>query len=115
MTTSAETAPPLPGTAIVELESPIQREGGPITALTLRKPKAGELRGLNIQSLMVGDITSVITLLPRIASPIITAHEAAQLEAEDIAEVAGAVHLFFVSSKQQAVIKEMMGGQASKE
>lgn len=109
--TDFNTLPP-PVTALLTLQNPIVREGGPITVLTLRKPKASELRGLNIQSLMVGDVTSVITLLPRISMPIITAHEAAQLEAEDIAEAAGTIHLFFVTSAQKTLIEEAMGASA---
>lgn len=115
MTELAETAQPAPTATVLTLQHPIQREGGPIAALTLRKPKAGQLRGLNIQSLMVGDVTSVMTLLPRIASPIITPHEAAQLEAEDIAEAAGTIMLFFMTSAQKTVVEEAMGGSAQKD
>lgn len=107
-----ESAPPAAAWATLILQHPIQREGGPITSLALRKPKAGELRGLNIQNLMVGDVTAVITLLPRIAVPIITAHEASQLEAEDIAEAAGTIMLFFMSSGQKAMVEEAMGASA---
>lgn len=114
MTEPTETAPPAPTTAPLHLSHPIQREGGPISLLTLRKPKAGELRGLNIQSLMVGDVTSVITLLPRIAVPIITPHEASQLEAEDIAEAAGTIMLFFMTSAQKNLVEEAMGASASR-
>ena len=114
MTEPLKPAPdPAPVTTLV-LQNPIQREGGPISLLTLRKPKAGELRGLNIQSLMVGDVTSVLALLPRIASPIITAHEASQLEAEDIAEAAGIIMLFFMTSAQKNLVEEAMGHSAPK-
>lgn len=106
-------AAPSPAREVIKLQHPIQREGGAIPTLELRKPKAGELRGLNIQSLMVGDVNTVITLLPRIAMPIITAHEAAQLEAEDLSEVAGAIMLFFMSSGNKAVVQDMMGGSPS--
>ncbi len=112
MTEPAETAQPAPTATVLTLQHPIQREGGPIAALTLRKPKAGELRGLNINNIMAGDVTTIMTLLPRISSPIITAHEAAQLEAEDIAEAAGTILLFFVTSAQKMVIEEAMGGSA---
>lgn len=102
-------APAAPVTVEVALNYPIVREGGPISALTLRKPRSGELRGLNIQSLMVGDVTAVITLLPRIASPIIAPHEAALLEAEDIAEIAGTIMGFFMTAAQKAAVREAIG------
>lgn len=113
MTEPTETVPPVPFLTLA-LENPIQREGGPISMLSLRKPKAGELRGLNIQSIMAGDVASVITLLPRIATPIITAHEASQLEAEDIAEAAGTISLFFMSKAQKALVDEALGRPTSK-
>lgn len=110
MNEPVETPTPSPSATVLTLQHPIQREGGAITQLTLRKPKAGELRSLNIQSLMVGDVSAVMTLLPRISSPIITAHEAAQLEAEDIAEAAGSIMLFFMTSSQKTMVEQAMGG-----
>ncbi|MBX9661914.1 phage tail assembly protein [Novosphingobium sp.] len=115
MTETTPPAPPSNQFHTLTLEYPIQREGGPIAQLTLRKPKGGELRGLNIQSLMAGDVVSVITLLPRISMPIITAHEASQLEAEDIAEAAGTISLFFMSKAQKRMVEEVMGGSVSKD
>ncbi|WP_408586574.1 phage tail assembly protein [Novosphingobium sp.] len=113
----SETAPAAPTSKApvaetVVLLCPIERgEGAPsVDVLTLRKPKAGDLRGLNIQSLMVGDVASTIAILPRICSPYITAHEAAQLEAEDIAEVAGTIMGFFMTSAQKTAIRQALGG-----
>ncbi|WP_225206253.1 phage tail assembly protein [Novosphingobium huizhouense] len=110
---SDTTAAPVAATTTetVTLNAPIERQEGPaVAALSLRKPKAGDLRGLNIQSLMTGDVASVITLLPRIAQPYITAHEAAALEAEDIAEVAGTIMGFFMTASQKAAIRQALGG-----
>ena len=111
----SEPAPTAPAGAThaetITLNTPITRqEGAAIEALTLRKPKAGDLRGLNIQSLMTGDVASVITLLPRIASPFIAQQEAAQLDAEDIAEVAGTIMGFFMTASQKAAIRQALGG-----
>lgn len=80
------------------LAEPITRENGnAITQLTIRKPRAGELRGLSIKDLVVGDVDTIIALLPRIAMPTIAAHEAAALESEDIAEAAGAISGFLTN------------------
>lgn len=109
--TLPEPAAKAPVVETLTLVTPIERgEGAPsIEAITLRKPIAGELRGLNIQSLMTGDVASVITLLPRICSPYITAHEAAHLGAEDIAEVAGTIMGFFMTASQKAAIRQALG------
>jgi len=82
----------------VKLANPIERENGvTIDTLTLRRPNAGELRGLNVNGLVNGDIDSLIALTPRIAMPTIGAHEAAALDIGDIGEIGGAVYGFFTN------------------
>jgi len=92
----------------IPLAEPIQRESGAtVTAITLRKPKAGELRGLTLANLVNSDAGSLITLLPRIAEPFITEAEAANLSAEDFAEIGGTIVGFFMSATQKAMIEKM--------
>lgn len=100
-------------TAIVPLVEPIGRESGDIPTLTLRKPKAGELRGLSIKDLVNSDVSAVITVLPRICDPFISEHEAASLAAEDIAEIAGTIVGFFMSPAQKKAMAEMVGAAPS--
>ncbi|HEX2794692.1 MAG TPA: phage tail assembly protein [Croceicoccus sp.] len=108
-TLAAETpAKPRPHT--ITLAEPITRESGAdVTAITLRKPKAGELRGLSISNLVNSDAGSLITLLPRIAEPFITEAEAADLSAEDFAEIGGTIVGFFMSAAQKQMIAQMAG------
>lgn len=78
----------------VELETPIERgTSAPITRLTLRRPDAGSLRGLSLMDLAQLDVTALQRLLPRIASPMITAADVRKLDPADLfslgAEVAG--------------------------
>lgn len=117
-TTAAEPqatpAPKGPTTATITLVEPIQRGDSKIERLTLRKPKAGEMRGLSISNLVNSDVGAIITLLPRISDPFITEEEAANLAAEDIAEAAGTIVGFFMSPAQKAMIAEMTGATASK-
>lgn len=96
-------------TARVLLEEPIEREGGRIEALTLRKPRAGELRGLKVGDLATGDIAAVIDVLPRISDPFITQAEAADLSMPDISEIAGTIMGFFMTQDQMAYAREMLG------
>lgn len=108
---TAPAAPALatPVTITVTLEQPIPRESGPVTALQLRKPKAGEMRGLKVGDLFNGEVTAVLALLPRIATPFITDAEANELASEDLAEIAGTVTGFFMTAAQKALVAKMFG------
>ena len=108
-TATPPAAPEAAKTATVTLANPIPREGGSVTTLTLRKPTAGNLRGLSLQALMQSDINALISVLPRISDPFITEPEAANLEADDIAQIGGAVLGFFMTAAQIALINEMTG------
>lgn len=82
-----------PNTATVQLETPIVRGEQTITSVTLRKPVAGELRGLKLFDLVQMDVTALITVLPRISTPALTSNDVAFLDTADLmelgAEVAG--------------------------
>ena len=54
----------------VDLVEPIRRGERVIDALTLRKPKAGELRGLTLSDLIGLDIGTIIKVIPRISDPV---------------------------------------------
>ena len=100
---------PQPGkSTTVKLLDPITRANGElITEITLRKPNAGELRGLKVPDLVNGDINSVLAVIPRVSSPLVAVHEAEQLSTEDIGEIAGAFWHFFLSSTDRAKIEQM--------
>lgn len=117
--TTPDPAPPAAATgnaktALFKLEHPIKREGGDLAESVLRKPSAGDLRGLNATALMQGDINSVIALLPRISNPFISDEEAVGLEAEDIMEAAGLVVGFFMTKAQRIMVEQMTGRSSSK-
>lgn len=106
--TPATETPTKPRPFTITLAEPIARESGAnVTAITLRKPKAGELRGLTLANLVNSDAGSLITLLPRICEPFITDTEAANLSVEDFAEIGGTIVGFFMSATQKAMIEKM--------
>lgn len=77
------------------LEQPIKRgEGKPITEITLRKPAAGELRGLKLADLINGDVNATIRLVPRISQPTLTEQEVAALDVADLLGCADAIASF---------------------
>lgn len=85
----------------VTLDNPIQRDDKSIIELSLRKPKAGELRGLNLNDILNMDVNSLTVLLPRISSPMITKDEARQLEPEDLLILGGAVANFLLPKQMR--------------
>ncbi len=85
----------------VTLDNPIQRDDKSIIEVSLRKPKAGELRGLNLNDILNMDVNSLTVLLPRISSPMITKDEARQLEPEDLLLLGGAVANFLLPKQMR--------------
>lgn len=71
----------------ITLDTPIQREGQTIDRLELRKPAAGELRGLSMLALLQMDVEALATLLPRISTPMVSKPEALQMDPADLLAV----------------------------
>lgn len=83
----------------VELDTPIQRGKQIISTVTLRKPCAGELRGIHLAELLNLDVASLIKVIPRISSPGVTAPEAAGMDPADLLAIGGKV-VGFLLQKQ---------------
>ncbi|AWY43738.1 phage tail assembly protein [Pseudomonas putida] len=83
----------------IELDTPIQRGKQIISTVTLRKPCAGELRGIHLAELLNLDVASLIKVIPRISSPGITAPEAAGMDPADLLAIGGKV-VGFLLQKQ---------------
>lgn len=86
-------------TTTVNLSTAIKRSSGDITALTLRKPATGELRGLKLMDVMQMDVNALGVLLPRIAQPTITKQDVDAMDMADVLELGVAVVGFFESTK----------------
>lgn len=70
--------------APIPLDQPIERGEEKITSVQIRKPAAGELRGLKIIDIAQGDVDANLDLLPRITLPPLTAHEIGEMDAADM-------------------------------
>ncbi|XXQ53571.1 phage tail assembly protein [Xenophilus aerolatus] len=102
--TAPAATPSVPGT--ITLDTPIQRGATTIAEITLRKPNAGELRGLSLQRLHSADTDELLKLLPRISQPSLTPHECAQLDPADLSEAGGIVISFLLKkSIRDAVLQ----------
>ncbi|MCD8558380.1 MAG: phage tail assembly protein [Shewanella xiamenensis] len=85
----------------VTLDNPITRGKEVISEIQLRKPKTGELRGLNVVDILNMDVNAVSNLLPRITSPLLTKEEVQELAAEDFVQLAGEVTSFLIPKKMR--------------
>lgn len=83
-----DTAPASGDTRMIVLDTPIKRGETQIDAITLRRPKAGELRGLAISDLARLDVNAILKLLPRISTPSMTPQELEQLPSEELFDLA---------------------------
>ncbi|KQM21936.1 phage tail assembly protein [Novosphingobium sp. Leaf2] len=92
----------------VTLGTPIVRGSTTIEQLTIRKPKAGELRNLTLQDIISTDVTALLTLIPRISEPPLLADEVNDLEPEDLSEIGGTIRGFFMTKAEQAAIEALM-------
>lgn len=74
----------------VTFDEPIVRGEETIDKVQLRRPKAGELRGIVVQAIYQADVVQVARLVPRISSPPLLEQEVYDLESDDFAQLAGA-------------------------
>lgn len=54
----------------------------------MRKPGAGELRGVSLMDLMRMDVTALHTVLPRITTPTLTTADVSRLDPADLTQLA---------------------------
>lgn len=88
-------------TVSVELDTPLKRGDQTFNAVTLRKPKGGDLRGAKVVDLLNLDMVAVAKVVPRISSPVIPQHEFFNMEAEDCTAIAGEIAAFLLQKKQK--------------
>lgn len=108
-TDTAATAPSKdPNEETVALDSPVLRGEQTITSVSLRKPMAGELRGVSLSDLLNLDVNAIIKVLPRVTSPSLTEQEAARLDPADLVQLGSKVAGFLLpkSLKAQASLAE---------
>lgn len=68
----------------IELDHPVIRGETEIRTVQIRKPKAGDLRGLSLSDLFDMKTDTVLAVIPRVSTPTLTTHEANQLELSDL-------------------------------
>ncbi|WP_220709310.1 phage tail assembly protein [Citrobacter portucalensis] len=80
----------------VKLDTPIMRGKTEITEIVLRKPQSGALRGTRLQAIMDMDVGAMMTVIPRISNPTLTAQDMAELDPADLTAMAVEVVTFLL-------------------
>jgi hypothetical protein len=86
----------------IPLDTPIQRGDTEIASVSLRKPKAGELRGVNLTDILQMDVVAITKVLPRISEPTLTEAEISGLDPADFTALAGEVAGFLLQKSALA-------------
>lgn len=88
--------------ASVTLEEPLQRGDSLVKFVEVRRPGAGELRGLKLVEVLNMDVTALCTLLPRITNPTLTGADVVGLDPSDLLQFGMEVAGFFMTREQAA-------------
>ncbi len=80
----------------VQLDTPVMRGKTQITEIVLRKPQSGALRGTRLQAIMDMDVGAMMTVIPRISTPTLTAQEMAELDPADLTALSVEVVTFLL-------------------
>lgn len=90
-----------PESVTVQLDTAIQRDGDKIEKLVLRKPMAGELRGLSLAEVLNLDVDSVTKLIPRISTPTLTEQEVRNMDPADLVEAGKEIAGFLLQKRHK--------------
>jgi len=101
-TDAATEATPAVQTETITLDTPMQRGKTTVTEITVRKPKAGALRGVSLTDVLQMDVAALTKVLPRITTPAITEPEIRDMDPADLVQLGGAVASFLLPKKALA-------------
>lgn len=80
----------------ITLDTPIKRGDNDIATVTLRKPSAGELRGVTLTDLLQMDVSALTKVVPRISDSALTEIEVSRMDPADLVQIGGAVAGFLL-------------------
>lgn len=83
-------------TESITLEQPLQRGEQIIDQITIRKPAAGELRGIALVNLIQMDVDALARVLPRITEPTLTEADVNRMDPADLMQAGSVVAGFLL-------------------
>tara|TARA_R110002012_G_scaffold321621_2_gene550171 strand:- start:11398 stop:11748 length:351 start_codon:yes stop_codon:yes gene_type:complete len=88
----------------VTLDTPLMRGKTEVTEIQFRKPNAGELRGVSLTDLLQMQTDALVTVIPRISLPSLTATEVRTMDVADLVQCGGEIISFLLPkrAKEQA-------------
>lgn len=86
----------------VDFDEGFKRGEETILKVTVRRPKAGELRGLSTVDLIRQEYAAVEAVAPRITSPVMTKADVAALSPADLMTLGSEIAAFFLTKRQKA-------------
>lgn len=96
-------------TKTITLDTPIKRGDTEITSIEIRKPGAGELRGLSLRSLMNFDTDALMAVLPRVTTPSLTAHEVNLMDPADLLDAGSEIATFLLKKRELQAAQAALG------
>lgn len=87
-------------TKTVTLTEPVQRGDTTIATVTLREPRAGDMRGLKLTDVLQMDFATMRRLIPRISEPGLAPDELDALPGGDFVTLSASVVGFFFTEEQ---------------
>ena len=87
MTTTTETIP---------LDTPIARGDTKIESITLRKPTAGQLRGVSLTDILQMNVDALTVVLPRISTPTLLKQDVTAMDPADLVQLGSTVAGFLL-------------------
>lgn len=96
-------------TKTITLDTPIKRGDTEITSIEIRKPGAGELRGLSLRSLMNFDTDVLMAVLPRVTTPSLTAHEVNLMDPADLLDAGSEIATFLLKKRELQAAQAALG------
>lgn len=93
-----------PNEEVCELDTPIVRGNTIITEVTVRKPMAGELRGLALSDLLNLEVNALRKVLPRLTSPALTDLELGRMDPADLLDMGSKVAHFLLKKSAKAEV-----------
>ncbi|MDP2431785.1 MAG: phage tail assembly protein [Pseudomonadota bacterium] len=86
----------------IALKTPIKRGETAIDAVELRKPTAGELRGVSLVELLQMDVGAISKVLPRITMPALIPEEIAGMDPADLLAMGATISGFLLPTAAPA-------------